>query len=276
MRRIVVTLAVLAAPAAIFGARLAVGEGGSPANVRVRPATGLPHTVFELGVGVPKRTGVFGSIQRHDVVTASAPAGAGDGCITSVDVPVPDARAGARVHLALNPRELGGRWCEGTYRGRIEELQSAVCPHAELCPDYVLVRGTVGRFALHVRSAAPKTPPPAGTDTTPPTFAGLQSAFACTPGPQRPGQTTPFTLSWQAATDNVTPSSQITYEVYLASKPGGEDFSAPSWTTPPGATSFKTPGLPSHGTFYFVVRARDGAGNEDGNAVERLGSDPCY
>jgi hypothetical protein len=29
------------------------------------------------------------------------------------------------------------------------------------------------------------------------------------------------------------------------------------------ATSFTTAGLPSHGTFYFVVRARDRAGNED-------------
>ena len=49
----------------------------------------------------------------------------------------------------------------------------------------------------------------------------------------------------------------------------------PSWTTPPGATSFRTPGLASHGTFFFVVRARDLAGNEDRNTVERRGLDPC-
>jgi hypothetical protein len=63
--------------------------------------------------------------------------------------------------------------------------------------------------------------------------------------------------------------------VYLADKPGGEDFSMPAWTTEPGATGFRTPGLPSHGTFYFVVRARDRAGNEDANTVEVLGIDPC-
>jgi hypothetical protein len=113
-------------------------------------------------------------------------------------------------------------------------------------------------------------------DTTPPSFGGLQSAFACTPGAQRPGQTTPFTLSWHAASDNVTPSSQIVYDVYLASAPGGEQFAAATWTTAPGATTFKTPGLPSHGSFYFVVRARDGAGNEDHNTIEVHGSDPCY
>jgi hypothetical protein len=119
------------------------------------------------------------------------------------------------------------------------------------------------------------TTPPTPKDTTPPKFDGLQQAFACTPGPQRPGQTTPFNLSWQAASDSVTPSSLIVYDIYLTSTSGGEDYSAPTWTTSPGVTSYRTPGLPSHGSFYFVVRARDKAGNEDHNTVEQHGSDPC-
>jgi hypothetical protein len=106
-------------------------------------------------------------------------------------------------------------------------------------------------------------------------FGGLQLALACTPGPQQPGQTTPFNLRWQTASDDVTPPSLIVYDVYLATTPGDEDFSEPTWTTAPGATSYRTPGLPSHGAFYFVVRARDQAGNEDGNTVELHGSDPC-
>ncbi|HEY1284693.1 MAG TPA: hypothetical protein VGF04_01275 [Solirubrobacterales bacterium] len=73
----------------------------------------------------------------------------------------------------------------------------------------------------------------------------------------------------------MTRADLILYDVYLATTQGGEDFSTPTWTTEPGATSFRTPGLPSHGTFYFVVRARDQAGNEDANRVEVLGSDPC-
>jgi hypothetical protein len=125
----------------------------------------------------------------------------------------------------------------------------------------------------------PSTPTPAPApgplDITPPKFAGLQSAFACTPGPQSPGETTPFNLSWEAATDDVTPSSLIVYDVYLATTSGGEDFSQPTWVTPPGVTGFQTPGLPSHGSFYFVIRARDQAGNEDANTVEVHGSDPC-
>jgi hypothetical protein len=118
-------------------------------------------------------------------------------------------------------------------------------------------------------------PGPIRGDMTPPTFGGLVSAFACTPGPQRPGQTTPFNLSWEPAVDDVDPPSAIVYDVYLSEKPGGEDYSKPTWTTGRGANGFRTPGLPSHGTFYFVVRARDRAGNEDSNTVELKGSDPC-
>jgi len=113
------------------------------------------------------------------------------------------------------------------------------------------------------------TPPPAGTDTTPPTFAGLQKTFTCSPE----GEPWPYELTWKAATDDVTPSSQIVYDVFYATHPGGEDFSHPTWTTSPGVTSFKTP--PLHEPSYFVVRARDQAGNEDQNTVERANEHPC-
>jgi hypothetical protein len=240
--------------------------------VRVTPAAGSPQTTFVLGFRAPERTGSYGAIQRHDMLTAVAQTPA-RGCIATVAVRVPDARAGARVRVWLAPARLGGRWCTGTYRGRIEELQSPACARGKACPAFVLLRGVVGRFSLSVRGGSPA---PASGDTTPPSFTGLQRAFACTPGPQRPGQTTPYQLSWQAASDNVTPSSQIVYDIYLASTPGGEDFAKPTWTTPAGATSYATPGLPSHGSFYFVVRARDGAGNRDANGVELHGVDPCY
>jgi hypothetical protein len=114
-----------------------------------------------------------------------------------------------------------------------------------------------------------------GADTTPPAFAGLQSASYCQGGPVQRSEPVSYELSWQAATDNVTASSQIVYDIFAASSPGGEDFSHPTWTTSPGATSYKTPPLPSEGT-YFVVRARDQAGNEDQNTVEREGVNVCF
>jgi hypothetical protein len=155
-------------------------------------------------------------------------------------------------------------------------LGKAVCVRHRRCRRFGEPQALGGRSAAAVSPGPTPTPArPIPGDTTPPRFGGLQSAFACTPGPQRPGQTTPFNLSWEAASDDVTPTKSIVYDVYLATSPGGEDFSKPTWTTEPGVTSFRTPGLPSHGTFYFVVRARDRAGNEDANLVELLGSDPC-
>jgi hypothetical protein len=240
------------------------------ARIYVAPAAGGPQSVFVVRFRAPQRTGVVGRMRRVDQLSATAPAGApAHGCVSSISLSLPAASAGTHVRVRLDPRRLGGRWCAGIYHGQVEELASPVCSKALACPAFVVLLGTLGRFTLHVRAPLP----PVGT--TPPTFGGLQSAFACTPGAQRPGQTTPFTLSWHAASDDVTPSSQILYDVYLASTPGGEHFSAPTWTTAPGVTTFKTPGLPSHGSFYFVVRARDGAGNEDANTLEVHGSDPC-
>jgi hypothetical protein len=115
----------------------------------------------------------------------------------------------------------------------------------------------------------------ARNDQTPPTFAGLVSATTCVPGPIGGGQTTSYTLSWNTATDNLTPTRRIVYDVYQATEPGGENFSTPTYTTAPGATSFATPPLPADKLFYFVVRARDKAGNSDSNTVERQGVNPC-
>jgi hypothetical protein len=257
-------LALVAVWTATGGSAAAPSPGTHP---NVTPATGSRSTTFVLGFRVPERTG--GSTRRHDAITAYAHAPA-PGCITTLDVRVPDARAGTRVRVPLAPRRLGGRWCPGAYHGALEERRSVVCPPGRRCPPPRRV--ILGRFVLHVRAPSP----PASADATPPSFAGLQRAFACTPGPQRSGQTTPYTLSWQAASDDVSPSSQIVYDVYLASTSGAENLSTPTWTTPAGVSSYRTPGLPSHGSAYFVVRARDGAGNRDGNSVERRGVDPCY
>ena len=112
-------------------------------------------------------------------------------------------------------------------------------------------------------------------DHRPPVFAGLKSATTCIPGPIGGGSSSSYHLAWDPAKDNVTPSAKIVYEIYQATKPGGEDFSTPTYTTAPGATSFDTPKLPTGSTFYFVGRARDRAGNEDSNTVEREGQNLC-
>jgi hypothetical protein len=113
-------------------------------------------------------------------------------------------------------------------------------------------------------------------DRTPPTFAGLASATTCIPGPVGGERTGIYHLAWTAARDNATVQSRIVYDVYQATSSGAETFAVPTYTTPHGVTRFATPPLPSNVAYYFVVRARDTAGNRDRNRRERRGMNLCY
>jgi hypothetical protein len=232
--------------------------------ITVSPAAGSSSATF--AVSFRTRDAASAATGRYYTVDATGPAGGSSACGASGERSVTSTRAHARVTVMLSAAGSAHHWCSGTYRGTVEELQRPVCAAGTPCPQYIILLRRLGRFSFRVQ---------AGGDRTAPTFAGLESAFACTPGPQRPGQTTPFTLTWMAATDNVTPSNEIVYDVYESGTSGGENYAQPNWTTAPGATTFRAPGLPSHGSFYFVVRARDQAGNEDQNTVERHGVDPC-
>ncbi len=114
------------------------------------------------------------------------------------------------------------------------------------------------------------------SDRTPPKFAGLQRATTCIPGPVG-GETrsSRYSLQWATATDETTPSTGIVYDIYQASAVGSENFASPTYTTAPGDTTFSTPPLPDDKAYYFVVRARDEAGNRDTNTVERPGVNLC-
>jgi hypothetical protein len=133
---------------------------------------------------------------------------------------------------------------------------------------------TIARFQFRVRRSSAGGPPPGAAN--PPTFAGLISATTCNSlAPRILPRPASYTLTWKAATDPVMPSAAIVYDVFLATTPGAENYSQPTWTTSPGVTSFTTPGVPHSGPVYFVVRARDSAGNEDANTVERQGVSQC-
>jgi hypothetical protein len=101
----------------------------------------------------------------------------------------------------------------------------------------------------------------ASSDVTAPSFGGLVSAS--------PSGSGGIALSWAPATDDFTPASGIVYDIFLATTPGGEVYTAPTYTSPPGATSYTITGLAPATSYSIVVRARDAAGNEDGNTVEK-------
>lgn len=75
-------------------------------------------------------------------------------------------------------------------------------------------------------------------------------------------------LSWNPATDNVTPQGMIQYLIYRATTSGGQDFNSPTYTPPAGATSSTATGLAPETTYYFVVRAKDERGNTENNSIQ--------
>jgi hypothetical protein len=98
-------------------------------------------------------------------------------------------------------------------------------------------------------------------DTSAPVFGGVKTAA--------PGAGGAVALTWDPATDDLTPAPAMTYLIYTSDKAGGEDFDTPSLITDPGATSASVTRLPdATKARFFVVRARDAAGNVDANTKE--------
>lgn len=122
--------------------------------------------------------------------------------------------------------------------------------------------GDSGGRVLHFRPCAPIS-----SDLEAPTFPGLSSAT-------RFG--TCVSLGWEVARDHATPSGEIVYDIHRATEPGRAISTTPIATTQPGITrySFIDPHQDSNLTYYFVVRARDQAGNRDTNTVEKSFSLP--
>jgi hypothetical protein len=96
-------------------------------------------------------------------------------------------------------------------------------------------------------------------DITPPSFGG---ALTATTAP------TAITVSWKPAVDDVSAAATIVYQVFVATKSGSEDYTMPVATTQPGATDYTVTGLDPTTKYYFVVRARDEAGNLELNRSE--------
>jgi len=121
--------------------------------------------------------------------------------------------------------------------------------------------GNIEKNTVEVSATTLNTTTPSSGDTIPPTFGGAETATAIS--------SSQIDLTWSAATDNVTASSNIVYLIYISTTSGGEDFLLPpTYTTAAGATSYSVTGLASFTTYYFVVRAKDEAGNVDSNTVE--------
>jgi hypothetical protein len=266
-----IAVAVAAAPTAATGL-------GPSTRVTVRPGSGTAQTRFAFSFRVPVATGRFGSLIRTDTLSVNGPRGGH--CESRATRTLKPARKGKRVTLRLRPGKGSGGWCAGRWHGTVVQSVMLRCAPVgmQVCPELVVAPQTIARFRFRVKSAASHHPPAPAGDV--PKFAGLISAVTCpSPPPVATLQIQPrpnsYTLTWAAATDPVTPSSQIVYDIFVATSPGGENYATPTYTTSPGVTSFVTPGIAHSGTVYFVVRARNAAGREDPNTVERQGVIAC-
>jgi hypothetical protein len=238
--------------AAIAAAPASAAGSGPATRVTVKPGSGTPQTHFALRFRIPVATGRFGTVVRTDTLSVSGPRGTH--CQSAARRTLRPAKKGKRVTVTLRPGKGRGGWCAGQWHGTVVQSVAIRCTPTPVraCPQLVVA---------------------------PQTIAGLVSATTCpSPRPVRPDllpRGSSYTLTWAAATDPVTPSSQLVYEIFVATAPGAENYATPTYTTAPGATSFVTPLSQDQGTRYFVVRARNAAGREDANTVERAGIIDC-
>jgi hypothetical protein len=284
MRRWTICGALATALLVLVAASATAAKLGPTTRVTVKPASGMPHTRFAFSLRVPVATGRFGTLSRSDTLSVTGPPGTH--CESRASHALKPAKKGKRVTLTLRPAKSG--WCAGRWRGTVLQTESFRCsPTAgRVCPDLVVAPRVIASFRFRVKPQATHSPPTQPSGDVP-TFAGLTSALTCSgPSPPPaiasrrpalvpPGPTNSYTLTWTAATDPVTPSAQIVYEIFVATTPGAENFATPTFTTAPGATTFLTPAEPRDRTLYFVVRARNAAGHEDTNKVERQGVVSC-
>jgi Fibronectin type III domain len=98
-------------------------------------------------------------------------------------------------------------------------------------------------------------------DSTPPTFGGITGVTNIS--------STTLDLQWTAATDDHSAAADIVYDVYESATKGGEIYTKPTAVSAAGATTVTLSGLASNTLLYFVVRARDKAGNETTNIEEQ-------
>jgi hypothetical protein len=268
------TAAAVVVTAALAASTQAASLGPST-KVSVTPGSGGPRTHFTFRFRVPVATGTFGLVIRRDTLSVTGPRAAG--CVSNASAVLRTARKGSRARLSIAPGAPSrGGWCAGLWHGTVVQSEVGRCRPGPpiVCPDPLLAPRTIARFRFRVKPAT--TPaPPAPSQADVPTFAGLISAVTCPAPLPRPQFILPrpnsYTLVWKAATDPVTPSAQIVYDIFVATRPGGENYAQPSYTTAPGATSYTTPSTAPTGTLWFAVRARNAAGHEDQNTVERQG-----
>jgi hypothetical protein len=119
--------------------------GTGTVNVSVKPRTGSARTHFAVSFRAAASVGQG----VRNVYRVTATDGTHRGCQSAVVVSATPARPGAIVSVTLAPAG-SRRWCAGTFRGKVWEVITPVCPPLRACPAIVPVPQQVGRFSFRV------------------------------------------------------------------------------------------------------------------------------
>jgi hypothetical protein len=157
-RTLLITVAVIAALAAVPAAGAIALQTAAPVKVHVSPGAGGPRTAFAVSWRNPAQTGVIGSFQRSETVDVSGPQHRG--CVSSGQIAVPATAAQQLIRMSLTPARMSTssarKWCTGTFHGAIVQSQRFACspPPTQLCPQLEIRPQTIARFTFKVKRRA--------------------------------------------------------------------------------------------------------------------------
>jgi hypothetical protein len=116
------------------------------ARIKVSPGVGHGRSHFVVTFTAPDRTGTVSGATRRYQVGGDTPQK--QACVATANKSVGASRAGARVSTTLTP--VGGRWCTGTYKGKIVETITPRCELGKVCPAFIGILRVVGTFRFLV------------------------------------------------------------------------------------------------------------------------------
>ena len=144
------------------GAALMLSAGASAqdlfapmTHVQVGPRTIGTHTDVLLRFRQPMTTGDNADERSVEAVGLTGPSR--PQCIGSRRVVLAAAREGTTIRDTLRPRRLGGRWCTGTYVGRVTYQVQPDCSNpgpigvkVVACPMFIMAPRTLATFHFRV------------------------------------------------------------------------------------------------------------------------------
>jgi hypothetical protein len=124
-------------------------------HVQVGPSAIGTHTDVLVRFRQPMTTGDNGDERSFEALDVSGPSR--PRCIGSRRVVLAAAREGTTIRHMLRPRWLGGRWCTGTYEGRVTYQVEPDCTDpgpvkakAIACPMFIMAPRTLATFHFRV------------------------------------------------------------------------------------------------------------------------------